>query len=175
VTSGLVEQQFVIPLTMIEVPGTQLEYCVTQSATQPKCITTPKPAGFNNTFGTLTGPNSTSLNILKQGGFAAIYGDGEIVTGDLVTDTLVLGGVTFNKFEFGFAHAGGAPKAISAAPLVGIAGVSYQSAEALALATNQTSSYPTLLSQMVTQGVIGTQAFSLYLNDISKDCPECCF
>jgi hypothetical protein len=131
-------------------------------------MTTPQAGVFNKTFGTLTGPDSSSLVVVTANGFITEYGDGTIAVGDLVTDTVTVGGVTFDKFEFGFAYAGGTPEALAAVPFTGVAGVSYTAIEAEAVLSNGTKTYPTLLTQLVTQGLIGTQAFSLYLDDISE-------
>jgi Eukaryotic aspartyl protease len=142
---------------MNQVPSKTLAYCITNGKRPPSCI---KVAPFNATFGTFDSTKSSTFKNISSG-FQASYGDGTIALGSFITETVTVGGVPFKNLTLGFATQGATPADLATEPFVGIVGVSYIAGEA-------GKQYPTILSQLVTQGVIATQAFSLYLNDIRK-------
>ncbi len=70
-----------------------------------------------------------------------------------------MGGATLKSFEMGLASKTDIP--------YGLAGIAYANSEANVF-TGNGSTYPNLVDALVNQGVIPTQAYSLWLDDIRE-------
>ena len=96
--------------------------------------------------------------------FDAAYGDGTTVSGDYINDTVAFNGATVNGVQMGLADDGKTDF-----PLAGILGIGYSSGEALVIEDEKPrKQYPNVVEQMKAQGVINTQAYSLWLNDLGE-------
>jgi len=84
-----------------------------------------------------------------------------------VKDTVRLGDVEMEGVQFGLSTSstndGNDPRIAT----VGIMGIGPEDSETSALSQN-TTSYPNIVSDLKAHGVIRTRAFSLYLNSIGK-------
>jgi hypothetical protein len=100
--------------------------------------------------------SSTFVDI-EEGGFNISYVDGTGSAGDYFQDTFSIGGSTIDKFEMGL----GLDTTIS----VGIMGIGYNDSEANVDTGNGTE-YPNLPIALLNAGLIPTNAYSLWLNDL---------
>ncbi|KAJ6446803.1 peptidase aspartic, active site protein [Purpureocillium lavendulum] len=97
-------------------------------------------------------PNaSSSFTTVARGGFNITYLDRRNIQGDYFKDTLAVHGKQVKNQQLGLALRTVRP--------TGILGLGYSAA----VATNMT--YPTVVDNMVSQGLIDAAVFSLYLND----------
>ncbi|KAE9367406.1 acid protease [Stipitochalara longipes BDJ] len=95
---------------------------------------------------------SSTFDDILPGNFSSVYGDGSGVTGDYFTDQLSIAGVTVDKLQMGVGYTGNNIGN-------GIIGISYQSGE------ENPAKYPTVIETMVSQALISTPAYSIWLND----------
>ncbi len=84
--------------------------------------------------------------------------DGSGAAGDYVTDTFSIGGTTLDKLQFGIGYTSSSSE--------GILGIGYQINE-VQVGRAGKAAYNNLPAQLVADGVIQSNAFSLWLNDLS--------
>ena len=114
-------------------------------------------------FGSFDPDKSSSFKDDKLD-FDAAYGDGTQVSGGYINDTIAFNGVTVKGVQMGLAT-----DAQTDFPLAGILGIGYSSGEALVIEDEKPKKqYPNVVEQMRDQGIINTQAYSLWLNDLGK-------
>ncbi|TGO07939.1 hypothetical protein BTUL_0235g00020 [Botrytis tulipae] len=105
--------------------------------------------------------NSASKTFLDvdQDAFNISYVDGTGSTGDYFQDTFSIGGATVKGFTMGLAT----DTSIS----IGIMGIGYNSSEAN-IQTGNGTTYPNLPNAMVSSGLIKSNAYSLWLDDLQS-------
>jgi hypothetical protein len=91
--------------------------------------------------------------------FNISYVDGTGSTGDYFQDTFKIGGASVTGFTMGLA--------LDTSIGTGIMGIGYNSSEAN-VGTGNGTVYANLPNAMVDQGLIKTEAYSLWLNDLGK-------
>jgi hypothetical protein len=103
---------------------------------------------------------STSYKDIMPNGFFIQYGDGSGALGDYITDDFTIGGATIKALEMGLAH--------NSTLISGLMGIGYDVNEASNDPDGNTApfTYPSIVDQMVSQGLITTKAYSLYLDDL---------
>jgi len=101
--------------------------------------------------------NSKTFVDVEQNGFNISYVDGTGSMGDYFQDTFSIGGGTVKSFQMGLAT----DTSIS----VGIMGIGYNSSEAN-IQTGNGTTYPNLPNSLVSAGLIKTNAYSLWLDDL---------
>ncbi|KAG9234016.1 aspartic peptidase domain-containing protein [Amylocarpus encephaloides] len=104
------------------------------------------------------GLSSTFENV-GQNEFNISYVDGTGSTGDYFQDTFSIGGATIKNFEMGLATQGTIG--------TGIMGIGYNNSEANVVTGNGTV-YANMPFALVDQGLIPTEAYSLWLNDLQS-------
>jgi len=103
---------------------------------------------------------SSTFAEVVPGGFSISYDDGSNKHGDYVSDNLAIRGVTIQALEMGLAVGG------SDSDTYGIMGLGFDTLEATS------SKYPSIMDDMVSQGLIGSLSYSLWLDDLRKSkCP----
>ena len=83
--------------------------------------------------------------------------DGSGASGDYVTDTFTIGGTSLSKLQFGIGYTSSSSE--------GILGIGYQINE-VQVGRAGKAAYNNLPAQLVADGVIQSNAFSLWLNDL---------
>ncbi|EFQ25019.1 eukaryotic aspartyl protease [Colletotrichum graminicola M1.001] len=106
--------------------------------------------------GTYSANDSSTYNYVGSW-FNISYVDGSGATGDYVTDKFTIGGSTLNDFQFGVGYTSSSPQAIL--------GVGYTTNE-VQVGRAGMEPYDNLPAKMVAQGLIQSNAFSLWLNDL---------
>ncbi|OQE43144.1 hypothetical protein PENCOP_c003G05008 [Penicillium coprophilum] len=106
--------------------------------------------------GTYNSSASSSYSFVNSD-FNISYADGSSATGDYVSDTLVIGGTTIKDFQFGIGFSSGSPE--------GVLGIGYAANE-VQVGRNGDSPYANLPKAMVNKGIIQSNAYSLWLNDL---------
>ncbi|KID89954.1 Peptidase A1 [Metarhizium guizhouense ARSEF 977] len=96
--------------------------------------------------------DSKTYTLVDQGGFNITYLDQRRITGDYFNDTVTIGGHEIANQQLGLA--------ISSVRPTGIMGLGFS----INVATP--NKYPTIIDNMVSEGVIAHPSFSLYLNDL---------
>lgn len=104
--------------------------------------------------------NSSSSYKYVNSAFNVSYVDGSGATGDYATDNVVIGGKTVNALQFGIGYASTSSQ--------GILGIGYTGDEAQAN-TEKLKSYSNLPQAMADSGLIQSNAYSLWLNDIDAN------
>jgi hypothetical protein len=99
--------------------------------------------------------DSSSYELVDRNGFNITYLDGRNIAGDYFNDTVTLGDIKIENQQLGLAT--------SSVRGTGLMGLGYKANVAAS------TEYPTILDNMVSQGVISTHAFSMYLNDIKSE------
>lgn len=123
------------------------------SATSQLC----KEAGNQcSASGTYNANDSSTYQYINSV-FNISYADGSGSAGDYATDTVSLGGVTLTDQQFGIGY--------SSTSQEGVVGIGYPSNEAI-VAYTQGTTYRNLPQQLVQSGLIHTNAYSLWLNDL---------
>lgn len=92
--------------------------------------------------------------------FNVSYVDGSGAAGDYATDTISIGGQTLTSLQFGIGY--------QSTSTDGILGVGYTADEAQVNAANL-NSYPNLPQAMANAGLIKSNAYSLYLDDLEAN------
>ncbi|EED12554.1 aspartic-type endopeptidase (OpsB), putative [Talaromyces stipitatus ATCC 10500] len=92
--------------------------------------------------------------------FNISYVDGTGAAGDYVTDTLTIGGVTIPAFQFGVGY--------SSSSNVGVLGIGY-TADEVQVNRDQKAAYANLPLALVNHGLINSNAYSLWLNDLNAN------
>ncbi|KAJ5932723.1 hypothetical protein N7516_007212 [Penicillium verrucosum] len=109
--------------------------------------------------GTYDSSSSSSYSFVNSD-FNISYADGSGAAGDYVTDTLTIGGTTIKDFQFGTGFASGSPE--------GVLGIGYTVNE-VQVGRNGDSAYANLPKAMVDKGIIQSNAYSLWLNDLDAN------
>ena len=113
--------------------------------------------------GTYTANDSSSYKYVNSD-FQIKYADGTGASGDYVTDAFSMGGATVQNLQFGVGY-----KSTSSQ---GVMGIGYPALEALVQndddAFGQPSPYDNIPQAMVKQGLINSNAYSLWLDDINS-------
>ncbi|PSK57808.1 hypothetical protein B9Z65_9010 [Elsinoe australis] len=102
-------------------------------------------------------PNSSSTYNYLNSAFTIQYADGSGATGDYVTDTFAIGGATLDNQQFAIGYKSNSQE--------GILGIGYPANEAI-LSVRNGRTYPNVPQKMLNQGLINTNAYSLWLNDL---------
>ncbi|KAK3694785.1 aspartic peptidase domain-containing protein [Podospora appendiculata] len=98
---------------------------------------------------------SSSYKLVKTNGFKIQYLDGSVASGDYISDNFSIGDVTIKSLQMGYAT--------ETVRGTGILGIGFAANEAT------TKTYPNLIDELFNQGLIGSKAYSLYLNDRRSD------
>lgn len=103
--------------------------------------------------------NSSSTSKYVSSNFNVSYVDGTGASGDYVTDNVGIGGKTLNALQFGVGYVSSSPE--------GILGIGYPSDEGL---TNHGGkAYSNLPVAMVSDGLIKSNAYSIWLDDLEAN------
>lgn len=111
------------------------------------------------TSGSYDGDSSSTYSYVSSN-FNISYADGSGAVGDYVTDTIRIGGITLKDFQFGVGY--------SSSSSEGVLGIGYASNEVQVGRFGQ-SAYPNLPRAMVENGLISSNAYSLWLNDLEAN------
>ncbi|KAI1770780.1 mitochondrial elongation factor g 1-like protein [Hypoxylon cercidicola] len=113
-------------------------------------------------FGSFDERASSSLTVVGEDEFTISYVDGSSSRGDYITDTFEIGGATIDNMTMGLGLRTDIP--------YGLVGVGYALNEAIVASTQSaSSSYDNLPLLMQKQGLINTNAYSLWLNDLDAN------
>lgn len=123
------------------------------SATSTLCKSNRSPCEGTGTYSA----NNSSTYEYVSGSFNISYVDGSGASGDYVSDTLKIGGVSVIGMQFGVAY-----KSTSSE---GILGIGYEINE-VQVGRSGASTYENLPAKLVSEGVIQSNAYSLWLNDL---------
>lgn len=101
--------------------------------------------------------NSSSTYKYVSSNFNVSYADGSGASGDYVTDTLSIGGKSITGLQYGVGYDSSSPQ--------GILGIGYGDDESQVNRYNQ-KAYANLPQAMANEGLIQSNAYSLWLNDL---------
>ncbi|KIN07638.1 hypothetical protein OIDMADRAFT_186420 [Oidiodendron maius Zn] len=104
-----------------------------------------------------TSASSSTFKVVDPGEFDITYADGTGAQGDYFTDVLSFGGQSLNAQTMGIATES------TLSP--GLLGIGYDQNEA-STAQNPPFVYSSVIDSLVSQGLISTKAYSLYLDDL---------
>jgi hypothetical protein len=98
--------------------------------------------------------------LAAEGAFDITYVDNTGAKGDYINDTFSIGGATIKALEMGLAY--------TTTSSTGVMGIGYSLNEASdnPLTQEVPFVYPSIIETMVSQGLINTKAYSLYLDDL---------
>uniref|UniRef100_A0A093UPS6 Probable aspartic-type endopeptidase OPSB n=1 Tax=Talaromyces marneffei PM1 TaxID=1077442 RepID=A0A093UPS6_TALMA len=105
-------------------------------------------------------PTSSSSYKYLSSNFNISYVDGTGAAGDYVTDTLTIAGATVSSFQFGVGY--------SSSSNVGVLGIGYTSDE-FQVSRDGEAAYANLPLELVNRGLINSNAYSLWLNDLDSN------
>jgi hypothetical protein len=111
--------------------------------------------------GSFAPTESKTFSVLDSGVFRIKYVDGTQISGDYMSDTFGIAGLSVGNMTMGLAR-----KAWEQDPngqFEGIVGLGFEMGEAVFSQTRQT--YPNLVSKLKNRGAIGSRSYSLWLND----------
>lgn len=111
------------------------------------------------TSGTFSPQGSSTLKYIN-GEFEISYADGSGAAGSYVSDTVHFGGARVEKFQLGVGYYSTSPQ--------GVLGIGYTSDEVSVLRFGE-KPYPNLPMSMVSAGLINTNAYSIWLNDLKAN------
>ncbi|KAK6535721.1 hypothetical protein TWF694_002170 [Orbilia ellipsospora] len=111
-------------------------------------------------FGSFDPSASSTFQLLGQNRFSILYADGTGAQGDYAEDTFSVGGVKVSSTQIGVAT--------TANLSYGIMGVGFEADQASATPGGM-GQYPSLLNEMVKEGLIKSKAYSLWLDDLNAD------
>ncbi|KAJ9495682.1 hypothetical protein LTR99_010590 [Exophiala xenobiotica] len=111
-------------------------------------------------------PSSSSTYKFVNDLFNISYVDGSGAVGDYITDTLNFGGIELSDFQFGIGE--------SSSSQQGVLGIGYPSNE-VAVNRARLEPYPNLPEALVNGGLIASNAYSLWLNDLDASQGEILF
>ncbi|EEH02610.1 aspartic protease [Histoplasma capsulatum G186AR] len=117
------------------------------------CTQNGDPCGAGGTYDRTASSTYEFVNSL----FNISYVDGSSASGDYVTDTMRIGGVSLKDFQFGVGHTSSSSE--------GVLGIGYPTNEALMAKSGQ-KPYANLPFALVKQGLINWPAYSIWLNDL---------
>lgn len=123
------------------------------SATSTECTSTGSPCKYAGTYSA----NDSSTYAYVASDFNISYVDGSGASGDYVTDTFSIGGTTLPKLQFGIGYTSSSSQ--------GILGIGYEINE-VQVGRAGKAAYANLPAQMVSDGLIQSNAYSLWLNDL---------
>ncbi|KAE9372441.1 acid protease [Stipitochalara longipes BDJ] len=125
--------------------------------TDPDLQIQDQTGGCSSTF---NAQKSTTYNLTDEGAFTITYADQTGSSGDYIKDTLSIGGVTIKALEMGLAY--------NSSSSTGVMGIGYSLNEASDDPRTEPDpfTYPSIIETMVSQGLINTKAYSLYLDDL---------
>jgi hypothetical protein len=103
--------------------------------------------------------NDSSSYSYVNSAFLIKYADGSYAQGDYAKDTVTLGNTALRDVQFGIGY--------DSTSAQGILGVGYMTNEAAIATTGKT--YTNIPAQMVADGVIAANAYSLWLNDLDAN------
>ncbi|KAE9377303.1 acid protease [Stipitochalara longipes BDJ] len=103
--------------------------------------------------GSFNANESSTVETVVPGGFDAMYLDKSGASGDFITDVLSIAGNELKDMQMGLAF--------KSTDSQGTLGLGYDTLE------GAKTKYPSFIDQLVSQGIINSKAFSLYLNDLS--------
>ncbi|KAI1393027.1 acid protease [Hypoxylon trugodes] len=127
------------------------------SSSSSVCETSSQSDGC--TFGSFDESSSSTTTVVGEGDFSINYVDGSHSKGDYITETFEIGGATLKNMTMGLGLSTDIP--------YGLVGVGYTLNEANVSDTGSTSSqYDNLPLLMQKEGLIATNAYSLWLNDL---------
>ncbi|KAI0845721.1 acid protease [Daldinia vernicosa] len=127
------------------------------SSSSSVCQETTDNAGCS--LGSFDESDSTSFSVVGQNQFSISYVDGSHSKGDYIAETFAIGDATLTNMTMGLGVNTDIP--------YGLVGVGYVASEAIVGSTRSTSStYDNLPVKMQKQGLIATNAYSLWLNDL---------
>lgn len=109
--------------------------------------------------GTYDASSSSSYKYVSSD-FNISYVDGTGAVGDYVTDTLTIGGSSISSFQFGVGY--------SSSSNIGVLGIGYTANEVQVNRDGETA-YANLPSALVNHGLINSNAYSLWLNDLDAN------
>jgi hypothetical protein len=121
--------------------------------TSSLCKAKTSPCAFAGTYSA----NKSSTYAYIASDFNISYVDGSGASGDYVSDTFTIGGTTLAKLQFGIGYTSSSQE--------GILGIGYQINE-VQVGRAGKSAYNNLPAQMVADGLIQSNAYSLWLNDL---------
>ncbi|KAK4976533.1 hypothetical protein LTR66_010838, partial [Elasticomyces elasticus] len=122
-------------------------------AGSPLCRSSGNPCGASGTYA----PNSSTTYAYIDSIFNISYVDGSGSSGDYVSDVLRIGGATLQGQQFGVGYQSTSQE--------GLIGIGYPVNEALVSKLNGRT-YPNVPQHMMQAGLINTNAYSLWLNDL---------
>ncbi|KAB8237867.1 hypothetical protein ETB97_012911 [Aspergillus alliaceus] len=105
-------------------------------------------------------PRSSSSYAYVSSDFNISYADGSGAAGDYVTDTIHIGGAAIKNLQFGVGY--------SSSSAEGVLGIGYATNE-VQVGRLGKSAYANLPQAMVKNGLIRSNAYSLWLNDLGAD------
>ncbi|KAL8370544.1 hypothetical protein RB595_000764 [Gaeumannomyces hyphopodioides] len=117
-----------------------------------------KPNGCS--LGSFTPSDSKGFKTVGKNKFSIQYLDGTHSKGDYFTDRFAIGSATVANLTMGLGLDGDIP--------YGLAGIGYPLNEAIVTANSSSSPYPNLPATMMNDGMIRTNAYSLWLNDLQS-------
>ncbi|PLB49548.1 acid protease [Aspergillus steynii IBT 23096] len=147
VTLGSPEQN----LRLVIDTGSSDLWC--NAANSTLCSSADKPCNASGSYD----PNSSSSYGYVSSDFNITYADGTGAAGDYVTDVLHIGSTTIKDFQFGVGY--------SSSSTEGVLGIGYVSNE-VQVGRAGKDPYPNLPRAMVRNGLIKSNAYSLWLNDL---------
>ncbi|KAF3925924.1 Candidapepsin-1 [Dactylellina cionopaga] len=111
-------------------------------------------------YGSFDPSASETFKLVGQDRFSIIYADGTSAEGDYAEDTFTVGGATVTGMQIGVA--------MRANLSYGIMGVGFEADQA-SVSPGGMGQYQGMLSDMVSEGLIRSKAFSLWLDDLASD------
>lgn len=120
------------------------------------CSSISDPCSF---AGTYTANDSSTYGYVGSY-FNISYVDGSGASGDYVTDTITIGGTEIESLQFGIGYTSSSSQ--------GILGIGYELNE-VQVGRAGKDPYANLPAQMVTDGLIASNAYSLWLNDLDAN------
>ncbi|KAE9362945.1 aspartic proteinase precursor [Stipitochalara longipes BDJ] len=108
-------------------------------------------------YGTFDANASSTYSYIGPG-FNLTTLTGDVDIGEYATDTLTIGSTTFSALQIGISHSGNGPQ--------GLLGIGYPTGESQ-VTTEGKEPYNNLPAQMVAQGLINSNAYSLWLDDVN--------
>ncbi|KAB8069809.1 putative aspartic-type endopeptidase opsB [Aspergillus leporis] len=120
------------------------------------CLSSDNPCNVSGPYD----PTSSSSYAFVSSDFNISYADGTGAAGDYVTDTIHIGDTAVKDFQFGVGY--------SSSSAEGVLGIGYTTNE-VQVGRLGKSAYANLPQAMVKNGLIRSNAYSLWLNDLGAD------
>ncbi|KAK2069219.1 hypothetical protein P8C59_003816 [Phyllachora maydis] len=121
-----------------------------------ECLQSSSPCKFAGTYAA----NASSTYAYVGSWFNITYVDGSGASGDYATDSFSIGSTTLQKLQFGIGYESSSTQ--------GILGLGYKVNEAQ-VGRARKPAYDNLPAQMVADGLIHSNAYSLWLNDLDSN------